>query len=76
MLACSSVFSIVGIDNTDQAPYVVASLIVNPPYSIAEFVPLSTTIPEGIMAIMIVSLLMDYLQIIDMIPRPAMHSPP
>jgi hypothetical protein len=37
---------------------------------------LSTTIPEGIMAIMIVSLLMDYLQIIDMIPRPAMHSPP
>jgi hypothetical protein len=28
------------------------------------------------MAIIIVSLLIDYLQIIDMIPRPAMHSPP
>jgi hypothetical protein len=42
------VFSIVGIDNTDAAPYVVASLIVNSPYSIAKFVPLSATIPEGI----------------------------
>jgi hypothetical protein len=49
MPARASVFAIVGMEKTDVAPYVIAPLVVNGPYSIANFFTLNAaTIPDNL----------------------------
>ena len=77
MLAGAIVFAIVGVENSDAAWYAVALLVVNGLYSLLNFYfKLCNNSGQPTMATIIVSHLTHYLQIMDMIPRPAMHSPP
>jgi hypothetical protein len=77
MPARASVFAIVGMEKTDVTPMLLLRSLLTVHIPLLIFYLKHRNNPgQPNMTTIIVLHLMHYLQIIDMIPRPAMHSPP